>query len=157
MITAQVDASRVKERLNGSSSKVLAALKGQLEIQTGMLANYIRADKLSGQVLKNRTGNLRNSVLPMVDASGVLMTGKVYVDSTALYGAYQEYGAHIPDRYPVNAKALRWYAAGGSPIFAMHARAFDLPPRPFMAPALAEKSAEITAALQTSVNQAIQE
>jgi phage gpG-like protein len=157
MITARVDASGVKQKLNGSSGKILAALKGSLEIQTGMLANYIRADKLSGQVLKNRTGNLRNSIVPLVEASGPLMTGTVYVDSSAVYGAYQEYGAHIPERVPVNAKALRWYAAGGSPIFAMRARAFDLPPRPFMGPSLDEKSAEITAALQTSANKAMQE
>lgn len=149
-ISAIIDASAVKQKLNGSSGKVLQAVRAALEVQTGELANYIRAEKLSGQILKNRTGNLRNSIFNIVTQTGTLMTGTVAVDNTAPYGAYQEYGAHIPERVPVNAKALRWYGAGGGAIFAKRARAFDLPPRPFMAPSLAEKSASIVAALQAA-------
>lgn len=153
-VSARVDATAVKERLNGTSGKVLAALRNELEKQTGMLANYIRAQKLSGQVLKNRTGNLRNAVQNNVTAAGPILTGTVFVDNTAPYGAYQEHGASIPERRPVNAKALRWYV-GGSPVFAMRAKAFTLPPRPFMAPSLQEKSAEINAALQGTASQVI--
>jgi hypothetical protein len=43
------------------------------------------------------------------------------------------------------------------PHFAMYARAFDLPARPFMRPSLEEKAPELTAALQATVNEAIKE
>lgn len=153
-LTARVDGSGVQRRLNGTSPKVFTAIRRELEKQTGMLANYVRAEKLSGQVLKNRSGNLRNAVQNDVTASGPILTGIVFVDNTAPYGAYQEYGASIPERVPVNAKALRWYV-GGSPVFAMRAKAFVLPPRPFMAPSLTEKSPSIKAALQASSDAAI--
>jgi phage gpG-like protein len=151
MITATVDASALKARLNGTAAKAFASIRDAVTVQTGMLAEYIKRDKLSGQVLKNRSGNLRNSVFPLTETSGSVVTGQVYVDNTAPYGRYQEYGAHIPERVPVNAKALRWYV-GGSPVFAMRARAFTLPARPFMAPSLDERAPAITAAIQESVN-----
>lgn len=155
-IQALIDATNVKNKLNGSSVRLLSQLRRELTIQTGKLANYIKSAKLSGQVLKNRTGNLRNSIVPKVGESGAVLTGTVFVDSTAPYGRYQEYGAHIPERIPVKAKALRWYA-GGSPVFAMRARAFTLPPRPFMGPSLDEKQAEITSALRDAINTAVKE
>lgn len=43
------------------------------------------------------------------------------------------------------------------PHFAMYARAFDLPARPFMRPSLEEKAPELTAAFQATVNEAIKE
>lgn len=156
MIQATVDASALKARLNGTASKVFANVRATVETQTGLLASYIKSSKLSGQILKNRTGNLRNSVFNNVTSSGELITGTVGVDNTAPYGAFQEYGAHIPERVPVNAKALRWYV-GGSPIFRMRARAFDLPPRPFMGPSLQERREEIVAAIQASVNRSVSE
>jgi phage gpG-like protein len=154
MITTTVDASALKARLNGTAEKAFALVKRAVTIQTGMLAEYIKRNKLSGQVLKARTGHLKDSVFPSVESSGSQITGMVYVDNTAFYGKVHEYGAHIPERVPVHAKALRWYV-GGSPVFAMRARAFALPPRPFMRPSLDERSPAITAAIQESVNQAI--
>jgi hypothetical protein len=154
VITTTVDASALKARLNGTAAAVFARVQVEVVRQTGMLAEYIKREKLSGQVLKNRTGNLRNSVFPSMESSGSQIIGTVAVDNTAPYGRYQEYGAQIPERVPVKAKALRWYV-GGSPVFAMRARAFTLLPRPFMRPSLDEKAPSITAAIRQSVNEAI--
>jgi len=153
--TAAIDTSALKTRLNGTSPAVLTALRRRLEIETGRLSDYVKSQKLSGQVLKNVTGNLRNSVFYYMEDRGTQIVGIVDVSMPAAkYGAAQEFGAHIPERVPVTAKALHW-RSGGKDIFAMRAAAFDLPPRPFMAPSLTENRDRITTALQESVNEVI--
>lgn len=154
MIVTTVDASALKSRLNGNAAIIFARVRTEVVRQSGMLAEYIRRGKLSGQILKNRTGNLRNAVFSSVESLGAQIVGTIGVDNTAPYGRYQEYGANIPERIPVNAKALRWYV-GGSAVFAMRARAFKLPARPFMRPSLDERAPAITAAIQKSVGEAI--
>lgn len=156
MISANVDATALKARLNGTAGLVLPAIRARLEIETGGLANYIKEAKLSGQVLKNRTGNLRNSVFYTVEDEGSRIVGTVDVSMPAAkYGAAHEFGAHIPERVPVTAKALHWRTAGGKDVFAMRAAAFDLPKRPFMSTGLADRHAAIVAGVQESINEAV--
>lgn len=155
MFTATVDASALKNRLDRTASATLTGIRARLEIETGGLANYIKAEKLSGQVLQNRTGNLRNSVFYTVSASGAQFIGTVDVSMPAAkYGAAHEFGAHIPERVPVRAKALHWISPGGGSVFAMRASAFDLPQRSFMRTGLQDREAQITAGLQESINEA---
>jgi HK97 gp10 family phage protein len=157
-IEARIDASALQDRLKRFSTSAFGMLADRLYSEVGKLAEYIKRDKLSGQILKNRTGNLRNSIFPSISQSTSgptgSLTGAVSVDNTAPYGRYQEYGAEIPERVPVKAMALRWYV-NGSPIFRMRARAFTLPARPFMRPSLDERAPEITRALQQALNQAL--
>jgi phage gpG-like protein len=155
MLTGTVDASGIRERLNGTSGRVLNAIEERMAIEMGRLANYVKEEKLSGQVLHNRTGNLRNAVFSNVEATGNQIVGTVDVSMPAAkYGAAQEFGAHIPDRIPVSAKALHWVGSDGD-VFAMRARAFDLPARPFMGPSLDENQEQITAGIQQSIDGAL--
>jgi phage gpG-like protein len=147
-----IDASIARERLSQTPGRVFNALQERMVIEMGRLANYVKAEKLSGQVLHNRTGNLRNSVFSNVEVTGTQIVGTVDVSMpAAMYGAAHEFGAHIPERRPVNARALHWIGSGGD-VFAMRASAFDLPERPFMAPSLDENQEQITAGLQASIN-----
>lgn len=156
MLTSTLDLSGLRSSLDADGVKVLAALRGRLESETGQLANYIKAEKLSGQVLKNRTGNLRNSVFYTMEDRGAVFVGTVDVSMPAAkYGAAHEFGAHIPERVPVSAKALHWIAANGQSVFAMRAAAFDLPVRSFMNSALEDRRTQITANLQETVNEAV--
>jgi phage gpG-like protein len=143
-------------RLNGTRIRAANALATQLYISMGNLREYIVGSKLSGQVLRHRTGNLINSIFPSVEQSldQSKLTGKVLVDNTAPYGRYHEYGAHIPERVPIRAKAMHWMN-GGKDVFAMRARAFDLPARSFMRSSLKEKRQEIITALATALNRAV--
>jgi len=155
MLSANIDASTLKTSLNATASSVLTSVRARLEIVVGRLTDYIKSQKLSGQVLKNRTGNLRNSVFYYLEDRGAEMVGNVDVSMPARkYGAAHEFGAHIPERFPVTAKALHW-RSGGKDVFAMRAAAFDLPPRPFMSPSLAENREQIVASLQESINEAV--
>jgi len=156
MFAASVDASALKARLNGTAAKVIASMRARAEVETGRLTDYIKSQKLSGQVLQNRTGNLRNAVFYYMEDRGTVIVGNVDVSMPAAkYGAAQEFGAHIPERVPVTAKALHWLSAGGGDVFAMRARAFDLPARSFMNSSLAENQEQITASIQESINEAI--
>lgn len=150
-----VDGTQLLARWNGLAGKVLTNLKTEMEVQTGNLRTYVQVNKLSGQVLAQRSGNLKRAMYTEVQTSAERITGIVGVDNTAPYGRYQEFGASIPERIPVEAKALRWYA-GGQPVFAMRARAFTLPARPFLIPSLAEREPVINAGLQAAVNRGIQ-
>jgi hypothetical protein len=155
MFTGTVDASGLKERLNGTASRVIAAMRARLEAETGRLTDYIKSQKLSGQVLQNRTGNLRNSVFYYLEDRGTEIVGNVDVSMPAAkYGAAQEFGAHIPERVPVTARALHWVSAGGGNVFAMRAKAFDLQARSFMNSSLRERQEAITASIQESINEA---
>ncbi|HLH29841.1 MAG TPA: hypothetical protein VKY31_01475 [Terriglobia bacterium] len=142
------------EFLNGKRARLLEGLRNTMVFQTGALSRYIKETKLSGQVLRNITGNLRNAVFPSVETAGTQIIGRVSVDNSAPYGKYQEYGAHIPERVPVRARVLHW-VSGGADVFAMRARAFDLRARPFMRPSLEERRAAILEALSTSIQGAL--
>lgn len=119
------------------------------------LNNYIRSQKLSGQVLHVRTGNLRNSVNPYPpDADTFPMQGRVSVDRTAPYGRMLELGTAAHEIVPTRAKALR-FMMGGDLIFAMRVRHPGTRPMPFMVPSLTEKRPSIVAAMRAAVSAAV--
>lgn len=149
--TIQPISPAFRQKFHNSRERIIDALLREMRIQTGILKRYIKEQKLSGQVLKNRTGNLRNAVFNRVESDSNSVTGHVFVDKTAPYGAYQEYGASIPERVPRKAKALHWIGADGRDVFAKRARAFQLKARPFMGPSLEEKRDDIVNALRRAV------
>lgn len=149
------DGSQLVARWNGLSGKVLGNLKMEMAVQTGNFRTYVQLNKLSGQVLAQRSGNLKRAMYVEVNSVGERIEGIVGVDSTAPYGRFQELGAHIPERVPVHAKALRFYV-GGNPVFAMRAKAFTLPARPWLVPSLRERAPVINAGLQSAMNRAVQ-
>lgn len=83
------------------------------------------------------------------------MEGGVAVGREAPYGRYQEYGAHIPERVPIRARALHWINAAGNDVFAMRARAFELPSRPFMRSSFAEQREKILRELGAAIARAV--
>lgn len=147
---------QITARLNGTRIRAIQSLYQQMFISMGNLREYIVGSKLSGQVLQHRTGNLINATQPYTEESAGKIEGGVTVDNTAPYGRAHEYGAHIPDRYPIRARALHW-VSNGTDVFAMHARAFDLPERSFMRVSLREMRETIITALATALNRAVKQ
>lgn len=146
----------IAARLNGTRAKAIQALYDQTVKSMYELREYVVTQKLSGQVLNQRTGNLINATQPSVAQAPGTISGKVSVDTTAsIYGRAHEYGAHIPDRYPIRAHALHWLNAQGGDVFAMHARAFDLPERSFMRSSLTEMREQIIRELGTALSTAV--
>lgn len=121
------------------------------------LQRKVRADKLTGQVLKVRTGNLRRSIDTAVINSA---SGTVGVVSTNVkYGRVHEYGfsggvtvrAHLRRAKMVYGKQVNPFVANVS----SHTRMMNLPERSFLRSALADMSEEIQMELLAAANRAI--
>lgn len=110
--------------------------------------------KLSGDVLNVRTGALRSSIYSRVYEEGKGVYGKVVSPADVPYAQAHEFGAHIPERFPVNAKALHFYI-NGQEVFAKKAAAFELPERSFLRSSLDDMKDEITVELKQVIEQAV--
>ena len=113
--------------------------------------------KLSGPVLKVRSGLLRSSIHSRVQDTigGVIAT----VGTNVKYARIHEFGGtiHIPEIRPKSARALA-FEIGGQTIFAAFTRAHDvrMPERSFLRSALREMEPQIKADLSSAVGQAVQ-
>jgi hypothetical protein len=117
-----------------------AGVRDACETAAPMLAGLVR-QKLSGAVLRPRSGALRASIRAETaeDANGI--EARVFGDGALPYARIQEYGGRIsvPEIRPMNAQALA-FAYGGRLVFARHARAHvvTIPERSYMRSSLAE-------------------
>lgn len=131
------------------------------------LEAYVKARKLSGQVLKVRTGRLRSSISQgSAMQAGDSRSGFRSTPNTAVYtvGTNVKYGAaweHGARAHPILAKrgaALR-FVIGGQVLFRKRVNMPAQAARPFLAPALEENRAHIiervTVAAQSALTDAI--
>ena len=153
MMTGDLEA---RARIQGMPERLIPLLIRNLNTVHTQLQRYIVSDKLSGQILKSHTGNLKRSILqiPAV-AEGQSVTAGVGLGSEAKYGLAHEFGANIPERTPKNAKALHWIGADGANVFAMRARAFTLPARSFLRTSFSEYQPRIIDAVQKAIKEAL--
>ena len=123
------------------------------------LQRHVQEDKLSGQVLRSRTGSLRSSISLQVDQNGGGVTASVFTDSR--YARVQEYG--FAGTVNVRAGLRRIRDAFGRPIaektisVRAYDRRIDLPERSFLRSALEDMAPvirdEVRAALAEAVSQ----
>ncbi len=117
-------------------------------MKTGMakatlgLRNYIAYNKISGQVLQNRTGHLRAFLFWKVDTKEEEVVGQVY--ETMKYGKVHEFGMTIT---AMRAKALHWIGPDGKPRFA---KKVVIPARPWMRPGYEENKPAILEELKNA-------
>jgi hypothetical protein len=160
VITAYlVGSEQVVERLRALpeavSSRLLRAIT-QLGIE---LQRNVQQDKLSGQVLRSRTGSLKSSIDLRVDQSAGALTASVFSDSR--YADAQEYG--FAGTVSVRASLRRIREAFGRPIaektisVRAYDRRMDLPERSFLRSALEDMTPtirdEVEAALAEAASQ----
>lgn len=117
-------------------------------------------EKLSGQVLKTRTGTLRRSITQRVEDNGSSIIGIVGADmSTAKYAAAHEYG--FTGTVEVREHVRRITQAFGRPItprevlVASHSMRMNIPERSFLRSSLSEMEPDILAGLNEAVQEAI--
>jgi hypothetical protein len=141
----------------GTDVTVLAWMRGQTDGFTQKMLrkmNYLMlrlqqkivGEKLSGQVLNQRSGLLAGGVqvIPAEIEGDVLVSG---VSSLTWYGIVHEEGPHTI--VPVNKKWLR-FMMNGKEVFA---KSVFLPERKFMRPALGEMRNEILHGLSEAMNE----
>ncbi len=160
MITAYlVGDEQLLERLRALPDAVNSGLlRGitQLGIE---LQRHVQEDKLSGQVLRSRTGSLKSSIDLRVDQSSGAITASVFSDSR--YAGVQEYG--FAGTVSVRASLRRIREAFGRPIaektisVRAYDRRMDLPERSFLRSALEDMAPairdEVEAVLAAGVSQ----
>lgn len=147
------------------SVQAVVAVKLFISKYTYVLMRRVMQDKLSGQVLNVRTGNLRRSIPrgTKVVESGDNITGVVGLGGggsakVAKYGGIHEYGGTIPAHVVEvkNKMALRWMS-NGTPRFAKRVNipAVKMPVRSFLRSTLREARAEFNAGINKAVQKAI--
>ena len=121
------------------------------------LARKIKEEKLSGHVLKNRTGTLRRSITAFPPlTSGTVITGKV--GTNVEYASIHEFGGKTPahDILPKRGRALAFNWKGKDVVFAkVHHPGSVFPERSFMRTALNEMKPEILAEFEHAIMEAI--
>lgn len=132
-------------RFSGMSKKIYDDLLKTIQTEWYGLQSYIVTTKLSGQVLKRRTGLLASSInvggpetATQFIADAAQITGKV--GTKVVYGAVHEYGGtfHIPAHERImdaRTSAVRAYDA-------------HFPERSFLRSGLQDRQAQIRAAIQ---------
>jgi phage gpG-like protein len=153
-----VGTEQVIERLGAVPAKVRIAAKSSLDAWATELASYIQADKLSGQVLNRRTGDLRASIHPVSQETASSVSGGAGGGAGLRYARIHEYGGVIPAHQVVarNAKALA-FSVNGVMRFAksVNIPAVTMPERSYMRSSLKEQAPEGIAQLRAAVKEAI--
>jgi hypothetical protein len=135
------------------NSRLLAAItRLGIELQAD-----VQQDKLSGQVLRSRTGSLRSSIDFRVDQSGSTFTASVFTDRR--YAGAQEYG--FVGLVSVRASLRRIREAFGRPIaektisIRAYDRRMDLPERSFLRSALEDMTPIIRDGVEAALADAV--
>jgi phage gpG-like protein len=157
MITFKVNDQAIIAKLGSMGPRIREALRAAVTREAIALTRVVKEEKLSGQVLKNRTGTLRRSINFSVteDATGV--TGSV--GSALKYAAAQEYGFDgvVSVREHLRTIKMAW----GRPIEPVsatvhaHSRHMHLPERSFLRSALLDRGPTLRAQLHAAVAEAI--
>lgn len=156
MMDIQVNDTNIQARLGGMPAKVRAALTRKIHALALMLEGYIKADKLSGQVLNVVTGALKASIFNEVTATPSSVTARVASASDVKYAAIHEFGGviNIPEIFPSKGNVLH-FVLGGKDVFARRvaAHVVHMPERSFMRSALHDKEQEIVQGISQAVTQ----
>lgn len=133
-----------------------------------ILEGNIKNEKLSGQVLHVRTGNLRASIHTVpVESSGDVITGRVASSGDVKYGAIHEFGGKTPAHliYPKNAQALAFegsrpnasFVGPGNVVFAKYVNhpGSTMPERSYMRSALGDMKEQIRRELQVAIKKSV--
>jgi phage gpG-like protein len=147
MITATIEGQeRVSQNLRNLPQRASDLLFAELDSICKKMVSYIREEKLSGQVLKSITGELKDSIKYTVEKTGTGIEGTV--GSDLVYAKVQEYGGlGAYDIYPANAQDLV-FMMGGQEIFAKVIHHPALPERSFLRSSLKDLHDEIINDLQ---------
>lgn len=145
MIDVEFDAEAVQDGLLRQAESLRDALESRIQ------------QKLAGEVLNNRTGNLAASILTSIENNSSELS--VSVSSTGVvYAAIQEFGGKTAahDIVALNAKSLA-FSAGGNPAFArsVHHPGSVIPPSSYLQSSLAEMRDGIKSGFKQAIFEAL--
>lgn len=145
-------------KLNAMPNKVKAFLYASVTKLAFKLEYKVKADKLSGQVLHVRTGNLRASIYNEVTQDTTSVTGRVAQAGDVKYGAIHEFGGQTPPHeiVPVKAQALA-FMWNGKQMFLKHVNhpGSKIPERSYLRSSLSDMRDEITEGMTEAVRRGV--
>lgn len=145
-------------RLDAMPGKLQAALIQKVSYLALKLEAKVK-QKLSGDVLQVRSGDLRRSIANTVDSTANSVIGKVYSSGDVKYAAIHEFGgqtkAHVIEA--INGKALA-FMMGGKQIFVKRVNhpGSKIPERSFLRSSLTDMRDEIVEGLHQTVVETLQ-
>ena len=151
MLSLAIDpADALQARLDAFPAALAGDLTAKAQALSEALADKIRNEKLSGQVLSARSGALRDSIGAKVTNDSEAIVASVGSFGDVRYAAIQEYGGKTAahEILPSKGNVLAFFA-GGAMRFARRVEhpGSVIPERSFLRSSLGEMSAEILAAL----------
>jgi phage gpG-like protein len=159
MLSIKITGSdELQRRLAGVPDRVRASLLAKVWILAIELENYVKRDKLSGQVLNAVTGRLRRSIHSDVKVVGDTVVGRVFSSGDVPYADIQEFGGRTSphDIFPVKAQALA-FMQNGKMAFYKHVRhpGSKIPERSYLRSALADKRDHIVEEMTKAVEEGL--
>lgn len=143
------------QRLNSMPASVHRSVLRKVTALTFRLETLVKR-KLSGPVLKTRSGKLRDSVFRRVTNTSSSIRGEVLAGKNVPYAAIHEYGGTVPAMtiYPRRAQALS-FMMNGKRVFAKYVNRpqIRIPQRSYMRSSLAEMGPIIREELREAVKQ----
>ncbi|MDR3508427.1 MAG: hypothetical protein P4L64_11065 [Caulobacteraceae bacterium] len=150
-LTGAAELTRRLEALPAAIQSALAAKAASLAEQ---LKDHVVQDKLSGQVLKARTGALRGAIKAEVLADSDPIVVRIFLSSDIKYAAIQEFGGHTAPHEirPDKAKALA-FLSGGRLVFArvVHHPGSAIPERSYLRSSLADMAGQIITEMKAAL------
>lgn len=143
-----VGSQQLQAELQNMSPIIRSLVMAKVQSLAIELQRHIVQDKLSGQVLKVKTGNLRRSIQHSIGESSNGITAQVFSSNDVKYAAIHEFGGTI---VPNKAKALS-FVIDGKRIFT---QSVTLKERSFMRSSLTDMKQMIIDGLTAAVSQGV--
>jgi phage gpG-like protein len=150
------DPNKVPRYILSKFPQIQGAVRVSMARLVLKLASKIKGEKLSGQVLRNKTGTLRRSISPSVSGSETFAEGKV--STNIEYARIHEYGGRTPPHVilPKRGRALAFSWKGQDVFFAkVNHPGSAMPERSFMRTALEEMKPEILEEFNNAIMQVV--
>ena len=155
-VTYSITSQSVTANFTSMNDKIRRELESTIRRLTLELTNNIKSGKLTGQVLKVRTGRLRNSIHNKVNVSTNAVVGTV--STNVKYAAIHEYGFNGSENVKGHLRKIKQaFGKSISPktiVINSFQRNMVMPERSFMRTALNEMQARIRNEIDSAVNRA---
>lgn len=146
-------------RLDAMPERLRTALLQKVTFLALKLEAKVKREKLSGQVLNKRSGNLMRSIQHLVESSTGAVVGKVYSAGDVKYAAIHEFGGQTKPHVieAKNGKALAFTFGGKQAFFKrVNHPGSKIPERSFLRSSLTEMRDEIVTGLERTVKETLQ-
>lgn len=148
----------LKRRFSDAAPKFTGLLGASISRLVLTLQRNVKADKLSGQVLKVRTGRLRRSINMRMEGVGTEQVSGI-VGTNLSYARAHEYGFTGVVNVKQSMRMVKQaFGRAITPVqvqVSAHTRKVDLPERSFLRSAMAELEPQIKAEIRGAVMEAL--